>query len=105
MLFEANLESPIFRASVKIPVGNMLLGPVLELPAQHASINVSLSNKVYTFDYNNPSSICSIRNAARNEGLVWGIFAAVLVLTLANIKVWHKCKQGSGSTSPAVLSR
>ena len=78
---------------------------MLQLPAQRTSINVSLGHKLFTFDYNNPSSICNIPSAARNVGLVWGIFAAVLVLTLICVKVWQKRKQGSRSTSAVVLHR
>ena len=42
------------------------IGPDIQLPAQHASINVSLGVDVYTFDYSSPDSICGIPNAARD---------------------------------------
>lgn len=48
------------------------VGPLLQLPAQHASINVSLGSKVYNFDYSSPASLCSIPNAGRYAELVWG---------------------------------
>ena len=72
--------------------GPLLFGPLIQLPAQHASINVTLSNKTYTFDYDNPDSVCGITDAARNTGLLWGIFVGLLVATLTCICVWQRCK-------------
>ena len=36
------------------------VGPLVELPAQHASINVTLATKTLTFGYDNPDSVCGI---------------------------------------------
>ena len=54
-----------------LPVTGNLVGPLIELPAQHASINVTLAGKTYSFDYDNPNSVCGIAHAARNTGLLW----------------------------------
>ena len=78
-------------------------GPLIQLPAQHASINVSLNGKLYSFDYNTPSSICSIPHAARNVGLLWGIFAALLLATLVCVSFWQKRKQSS--STPGMFTR
>lgn len=67
-------------------------GPLIQLPAQHASINASLGNKTYTFDYDNPDSVCGIPDAARNTGLLWGIFVGLLLATLTCICLWQRCK-------------
>ena len=69
-----------------------LVGPLIELPAQQASINVTLGGKDYTFDYNNPDSVCGIADAARNTALLWGLFAAVFFATLACICLWQRRK-------------
>ena len=60
-------------------------GPLLQLPAQQASINVTLAGKNHTFDYDNPDSVCGIPEAIRNTALLWGIFSAVLMATLVGI--------------------
>ena len=69
---------------------SVIVGPLLELPGHRASINVSLSGTEYTFDYTSPASICSIPNAARNVGVVWGVFAAVLLISAVCISVWKR---------------
>ena len=74
------------------------LGPSIILPVQQASINVTLGSKLLTFDYDSPGSICGIPNAARNVGLLFGIFAALLLGTLVAIKVWQKRQPTSVST-------
>ena len=68
------------------------VGPLIELPAQHASINVTLASKTYTFDYNNPDSVCGIPHAVRNTILLWGIFAALLMATLMCVCLWQRRK-------------
>ena len=84
--------------------GQSLLGPLIQLPAQHASINVTLASKSYSFDYNNPDSVCGIAHAARNTALLWGIFAALLVATLICICLWQRRKLRSGPQG-ALISR
>ena len=71
-------------------------GPLIELPAQHASINVTLANNTYSFDYNNPDSVCGIAHAVRNTALVWGIFGALLLITMMCICVWQRRKRQPG---------
>ena len=70
----------------------LTFGSLIQLPAQHASINLTLANTNYTFDYNNPDSVCSIAHATRNTALLWGIFAALLVATLICICLWQRRK-------------
>lgn len=48
----------------------VVTAPQLELPAQHASINVTVSDKFYSFNYASPGSICGIPKAARNVWLL-----------------------------------
>ena len=67
-------------------------GPRVQLLAQHASINVTLANKTYRFDYDNPDSVCGIAHAARNIALIWGIFTALLVATMICICLWQRRK-------------
>ncbi|KAL3133112.1 hypothetical protein ABBQ38_007011 [Trebouxia sp. C0009 RCD-2024] len=68
-------------------------GPLIQVPAQQASINVTLAGKNYTFDYdNNPSSVCGIPEAVTVTALLWGIFAAGLLITLGGIVVWQRRK-------------
>lgn len=68
-------------------------GPLVQLPAQHASINVTLANKAYMFDYNDPGSPnASIAHAARNTALAWAIWNTVgtlLSATLTCIRLWQ----------------
>ena len=97
VLFEPLQVAATFQTSHPVPVDSLALGSLLALPAQHASINVSLGHKMYSFDYGSPASICSIPHANRNVGLLWGIFAAVLLLSLVSIKLWHKRKHASRS--------
>ena len=73
-----------------------IVGPRIELPAQQASINVTLAGKDYTFDYNNPDSVCGIAHAARNTALLWGMFASVLLAVLVCICLWQRCKPEAG---------
>ena len=68
------------------------LGPLIELPAQQASINVTLGGKDSTFDYNNPDSVCGIAHAARNIAVLWAVFAALLTVTLVCICLWQRRK-------------
>lgn len=67
-------------------------GGAVELSAQHASINVTLGGRLYTFDYNQPASICSIPHADRNVGLVWGVFVALLLATCICVTLWQRRK-------------
>ena len=69
-------------------------GPLIQLPAQHASINVTLAGKTYSFDYNNPDSVCGIADAVRNAAVLWGVFTALLLITLLGIIVWLIRKPG-----------
>lgn len=71
-------------------------GPLIQLPAQRASINVSLAGKSYTFDYDNPNSVCGIPEAVKVTALLWGLFAALLLLTLVAIVLWRTRKPKSG---------
>ena len=80
---------------VSVPNGigvDSLVGPEVELPAQQASINVTLAGKLYSFDYNNPDSVCGIAHAARNTALLWGLFAALLLAMLGCICLWQRRK-------------
>ena len=74
-------------------------GSNITLPAQRASINVTLGGQTYTFDYNNPDSVCGIPQAARNTALLWGTFGALLVLTLVCICLWQRRKPRPGHQS------
>ena len=67
---------------------------MIELPAQQASINVTLAGKDYTFCYDQPDSVCGIAHAARNTAVLWSIFAAILVAMLVCICSWQRCKPG-----------
>ena len=71
-------------------------GPLIQLQAQHASINVTLAHKTYSFDYNNPSSVCGIPHAVRNTGLLWGMFAALLFTTVPGVYFWQRQKLKPG---------
>ena len=73
-----------------------LTGPLIELPAQQASINVTLTGMDYTFDYDNPDSVCGIAHAARNTAILWGLFAALLVVVLGCICLWQRRKPKPG---------
>ena len=97
VLFEpSNIRPPdgISLGGSALPLSPVSFGPLIQLPAQHASINVTLANKAYSFDYNNPDSVCGIANASRNAALLWGIFLALLVITLLGIVLWLTCKPG-----------
>ena len=98
------LSQPI-PVTVGIANISMLIGPDIQLPAQHASINVTLGDKFYSFDYNNPGSICGIPDAARNAGLLWGIFAALLVAELVCVQLWLRRKKRSDSSSISRLHK
>ena len=63
-------------------------GPLLQLSAQHASINVSLEGKLYGFSYDTPDSMCGIPNALRNVALVWGVFAGLLLAVVVCVLLW-----------------
>lgn len=78
--------------SLKVSGITLLLGPRIALPAQQASINVTLAGKDYTFDYDHPDSVCGIAYAARNVAVLWGIFAALLMATLVCICLWQRRK-------------
>ena len=87
---------------INIPLPGVALptataGPLIELPAQAASINVTLASKTYAFDYDNPDSVCGIPHAARNTALLWGTFAALLLATLMCICLWQRRKPGPES--------
>lgn len=79
------------------------VGPLIQLPAQRASINVSLNGKLYSFHYNSSASICGIPHAARNVGLLWGIFVALLLATLVCVSFWQKSKHSS--STPGIFNR
>lgn len=66
----------------------VFFGSVIALPAQHASINVTLDGKNYTFDYQSPDSLCSIPGAQRNAAIFWGGFAAVLIGAVIGVNLW-----------------
>jgi len=76
-------------------------GSPIVVVGQHASINVSLGGKSYSFSYSDPDAICSIPNAVRNTALLWGIFAALLVGTIIGVQVWLRRKQ---KNSPWLLT-
>ena len=89
---------------ITIPVdlgsgASQLVGPRIELPAQQASINVTLAGKDYTFDYDNPDSVCGIAHAARNTALLWSMFAAVLLAVVICIYLWQRFKPKAGPQS------
>ena len=98
VLFEPSIVRPpegaVYRgvAAASTP---QKFGPLIQLPAQQASINVTLASKTYSFDYNNPDSVCGIDNASRNAALLWGIFGAILLVTLLSVFMWLICKPGS----------
>lgn len=75
------------------------LGPTIVLPARHASINVTLASKTYSFDYNNPDSVCGIPHTARNTALLWGIFALLMIAILMGICLWQRRKPNPGPQS------
>ena len=77
---------------------NQTVGLDVLLPSEAASINVTLGNKLYSFDYNSPDSICGIPHAVRNLGLLWGTFAALLVLAAICVQLWLRRKPCSAST-------
>lgn len=81
---------------VNITELSALVGPLIELPAQRASINVTLESKTYSFDYDNPNSVCGIAHAARNTALLWGVFAALLLAIVMCICLWQRCKPKLG---------
>lgn len=92
--------------AISIPGGPVLVGSLIELPAQRASINVTLGGKLYSFDYNSPTSLCSIPHAARNVALAWGIFAALLLATVVCVRLWLRRRAGqSKSSALSKLSR
>lgn len=84
---------------VRVGITTVQAGPVIALTAQHASINVTLGNKIYTFDYSNPAPICSIAYAARNVGLVWGIFLALLLAAIVGVQIWLKRERSGASVN------
>ena len=75
------------------------LGPTIALPARHPSINVTLASNTHSFDYNNPDSVCGIPHAARNTGLLWGIFAVLLIAMLMGICLWQRRRPNPGPQS------
>ncbi len=75
-------------------------GSPIVLVGQHASINVTLGSKSYSFSYSDPNDICSIPNAVRNVALSWGIFTACLLVLIVGIQVWLRRKH---PTSPSGL--
>lgn len=99
VLFQpSNIRPPstnaVFRGIASPFTTPFLFGPLIQLPAQHASINVTLASKTYSFDYNNPDSVCGIANATRNTILLWAFFLALLVITLLGIFLWLIRKSG-----------
>ena len=85
------LFRPILLGNLRDDEADILsAGPLIELPAQNASIMVTLGGKAYIFDYGNPASICSIPNAVRNVALVWGLFVAVILTAIVGCVLWHR---------------
>ena len=82
---------------------NISVGAEVVLPAQQASIYVTLGEKLLTVDYDSPGSICSIPNAGRNVGLVFGVFVALLLVSIVAIELWQNRKQASETAG--VLSK
>lgn len=72
-------------------------GSVIKMDVQHASINVTLDGRDYSFNYDNPASICSIPHAARNVALLWGAFGAALLVTAVSLKLWLIRRNSSSS--------
>ena len=87
-------EEHVLHVNVQTISRDVVAAPVIELPAQHASINVTLGVHFFSFDYNSPGSICGIPNAPRNIGLVWGIYAAVFLASIAVVQLWPSGKKG-----------
>lgn len=87
------LFKPIDIGSVQSPYPLQFdFGPLIQVPAQQASINVTLASKNYTFDYDNPNSVCGIPEAIRVTALLWGTFTAGLLITLGGVVVWQRRK-------------
>ena len=91
-----NTTARVLFEPVLIEASSKLVGPRIELPAQQASINVTLASKDYTFDYKNVGSVCGIAHAARNTAILWGMFAAVVLAVLTCICLWQRCKPKAG---------
>lgn len=82
------------------------LGDLLQLPAQHANINVTLGHKLFNFNYGDPHTICGIPDATRNVAIMWGIFAALLLTTLMSTHLWlRRTKAAATSGWSAKLSQ
>ena len=91
VLFEPSNVSPIegiTTMGISFSLMSLKFGPLIQLPPQQASINVTLASKVYSFDYNNPDSVCGIEDAFRNTVLLWCVFIAVLIFTFLSTIVW-----------------
>lgn len=69
------------------PITVVPTGSQIVTVAQHASIVVTLNGKTNSFTYSDPDSICSIPNAVRNVVLLWGAFAALLLVTVIGVKI------------------
>lgn len=79
-----------------LPNAEQFVGPLIELLAQHASINVTLASKTYAFNYDNPDSVCGIPHAVRNTALLWSIFGTLLLATMMCICLWQRLKPKPG---------
>ncbi|KAL3154975.1 hypothetical protein ABBQ38_011503 [Trebouxia sp. C0009 RCD-2024] len=79
------------------------VGSPITLVSQHASINVTLGNQLYTFSYQDPNSICSIPDAVRNAALLWGTFAVLLLATIVGMHCWLRRKKSFAT--PWALSK
>ena len=66
----------------------VLIGSPVTLMSQHASINVTVQGKLYSFSYEDTGSICSIPNATRNAAIYWGVFAGLLLATVVGLHFW-----------------
>lgn len=82
---------------VNVPVAGtsaVTAGPLIQMLAQQARINVTLASQGYSFDYTNPNSVCGIAHAARNTALLWGCFTALVVAALMCVWLWQRHRPG-----------
>ena len=77
------------------------IGSPITLISQHASINVTLKGKLYSFSYEDPGSVCSIPHAIRNVAIFWGVFAGVLLAVVVGLYVWLRHKKSNAQNMSA----
>lgn len=93
-IFKATEPQLLFKpVAVNMSSATVQAGSLLELSAQHASINVSLEGKLYGFSYDNPGSMCGIPDAVRNVALVWSMFVALLMAVVVSVLLWLRRSQ------------